>query len=262
MKVAWIGLGSMGLPTAIRIAEAGHEVKGFDVQPLAADATPGIELMASPAEAAAGCELLCLAVFSDVQLNEVLLGENGVLKDLDEGAVVAIFTTGAIETVREIAAAAPAGVSVLDACFSRLKSDVAAGTMVLLVGGESLALDKGRPVFDTFAREIVHVGDIGSGRAIKLVNNILFASHLQVAASALRLAEGLGLEPRATAKALTLCSGASEVLLHFAEQDAEKMLENTRHYMEKDVKAAAIAAEEHNVDLGALGTIVDVYRTS
>lgn len=260
MDVAWIGLGQMGLPSAMKVAAAGHRVKGFDVNLPAADAATGIELVNSPAEAADQCDLLCLAVFSDDQVRDVLVGKNGVLDRLKPGAVVAIFTTGSVEAIKELAASAPDHIAILDSCFSRMHSDVAAGTMTLLVGGAKDAIDRARPALDAFARKIVHVGGNGSGRAIKLVNNIVFAGHLQLGADALRLAEGLGLDPRVTARALTNCSGESNVLHMFAETDVAAMLETSRRYMEKDVTAAADAAQKAGVDLGTLGAVTAVYR--
>jgi 3-hydroxyisobutyrate dehydrogenase len=260
MEVAWLGLGQMGLPTAKKIATAGHRVRGYDVNPPTRDAAMGIELAASPREAASGCDLLCIAVFSDAQLFDVLTGPTGVLSGLRPGTVIAVFTTGAIESIRKLATAAPPGVEVLDTCFSRMHADVARGTMTLLVGGDVAAIDRGRPVFDAFAREIIHVGKLGSGRAIKLVNNILFAGHLQLADDALRFAEALGLDARATAAALTQCSGASDVMSRLASEDASQMLDVAKRYMVKDVAAAADAAREAGVELRALGAVTDVYR--
>jgi 3-hydroxyisobutyrate dehydrogenase-like beta-hydroxyacid dehydrogenase len=239
---------------------AGHRVRGYDVNPPAREAAEGIALAASPREAAKGCDLLCIAVFSDAQLFDVLTGPAGVLSELRSGAVVAVFTTGSIESIRKLAAAAPAGVAVLDTCFSRMQADMARGTMTLLVGGDGVAINRGRPAFESFAREIIHVGKIGSGRAIKLVNNILFAGHLQLANDALRFAETLGLEPRATAATLTRCSGASDVMSRFATEGASGMLELAKRYMVKDVAAAADAARDAGVELGALGVIANVYR--
>jgi 3-hydroxyisobutyrate dehydrogenase-like beta-hydroxyacid dehydrogenase len=260
MQVAWIGLGQMGLPSAKKIAAAGHKVRGYDVNPPAGEAGAGLALASSPREAAKDCDLLCIAVFSDAQLFDVLTGPEGVLPHLRRGTVVAVFTTGNIESIVKLAAAAPEGVIVLDTCFSRMQSDMASGMMTLLVGGDAAGIERGRPVFNAFAREIIHVGKIGSGRAIKLVNNILFAGHLQLAADALRFGEGLGLEPRATAAALVRCSGASDIMARFITEDPSAMLEGAKRYMVKDVAAAMDAAREAGVPLDALAKATDVYR--
>jgi 3-hydroxyisobutyrate dehydrogenase-like beta-hydroxyacid dehydrogenase len=260
MEVAWVGLGAMGLPTAKKVAAAGHRVRGYDVNPPLPDAADGLILAASAREAAKDCDLLCIAVFSDVQVLEVLNGPAGVLSGLRKGAIVAIFTTGSIESVRQLAATAPPGVTILDTCFSRRFADVKTQVLTLLVGGAAEAIDRARPAFDAFARDIIHVGKIGSGRAIKLVNNILYAGQLQLTADALRFAEGLGLEQHATLVALTKCSGASNVLEQFLGMGTAQMLDLAHRYMVKDVAAATDAARNAGVDLQTLGKVTDAYR--
>lgn len=262
MKVAWIGLGQMGLPTAKKVAAAGHPVRAYDVKPPAAEDAQGLVLCGSPREAAEDCDLLCVAVFSDAQVEEVLTGPEGVMADLKKGAVVAIFTTGAIESVQAISASAPEGVSVLDTCFSRKQAEFSSGMLTLLVGGEAEAIERGRPAFDAFAHAIFHIGPSGSGRKIKLVNNILFAGHLQLAADGLRLAEGLGLDRSKTAAALVECSGASDVMHQFIGNDPKAMLETVRRYMVKDVGAAADAGRAAGVDIGTLGAVTATYLES
>lgn len=252
MKVAWIGLGQMGLPTAKTVAAAGHEVRAFDVKAPAPEDASGLVLTASPRAAAQDCDMLCIAVFSDDQVVDVLTGPDGVIDLLKPGVVVAVFTTGSIESIQAIAASAPPGIAILDTCFSRMQSELASGKLTLLVGGDGDAIERGRPVFDTFARTIFHVGASGAGRALKLVNNILFAGHMQLAADGLRLARGLGLDRSSTAAALLQCSGGSDVLGNFVDQDAEPMLEMVRRYMVKDVGAALDAARTAGVTINAL----------
>jgi 3-hydroxyisobutyrate dehydrogenase-like beta-hydroxyacid dehydrogenase len=259
MKVAWIGLGDMGLPTALKIARAGHEVKGYDVKPPLPEHAEGITLTSSAFEAAKECDVLCLMVFSDAQVEEVLSGPNGIMNHLKPRAVIAIFTTGSIESACDLAAKAPAGTIVLDTCFSRMHRESASGLLTLLVGGDAEGITRARPVFEAFAREIIHVGPSGSGRAIKLVNNILYAGHLQLAADALHFAQGLGLEPKATANALIHCSGESNVMEQLTDLDATMMVETAHRYMVKDVKAAAEAAKMAGIELGALLAATRTY---
>jgi 3-hydroxyisobutyrate dehydrogenase-like beta-hydroxyacid dehydrogenase len=249
----------MGLPTAKKVAAAGHTVKAYDIKPPAADDAKGLALTGSWQDAAKGCDMLCIAVFSDAQVEEVLTGPDGVLSSLKDGAIVAIFTTGSIESAQALAAAAPPGIAVLDTCFSRMQADVASGMLTLLVGGDAGAIERGRPVFDAFARAIFHVGGSGSGRAIKLVNNILFAGHLQLAADAIRLAEGVGLDRSKTAAALIHCSGASDVMGRFVDEAPAFMLETAQRYMVKDVAAAVDAGRAAGVELGALGAATATY---
>ncbi len=260
MKVAWIGLGQMGLPTAGTIAAAGHEVRGYDVQAPSPDAAKGIEIAASVPEAAKDCDLLCIAVFSDDQVRDVLTGPQGVLGSLKAGAVVAVFTTGSIEAIQSIAADAPEDIAILDTCFSRKQSEIEAGTLTLLIGGDGEAIERARPVLETFAPRIFHVGASGAGRAIKLVNNVLFAAHAQVATDALKLAEGLGLARSSTAAALMECSGASDVMANFIAIDPAAMMDQIERYMVKDVVAAIDAGEKAGVKLGPLQAATAAYQ--
>ncbi|MDB5700659.1 MAG: hypothetical protein JWL66_858 [Sphingomonadales bacterium] len=260
MKVAWIGLGQMGLPIAQKVASGGHAVRAFDVKLPDQKDAPNLKLVGSPGEAAEDCDLLCLAVFSDAQVEDVLSGPEGIMAGLKPGAIVAVFTTGSVESIKAIAASAPDGVSVLDTCFSRPQSQRASGKLTLLIGGDAEAIERGRPAFDTFAHAIFHVGPRGSGRAIKLVNNILYAGHLQLAVDAMKLAEGLGLETKATATALVQCSGGSDVLAQFIEGDPQEILDIARRYMVKDVGAAMAAGNAAGVDIGALAAVTATYR--
>ena len=132
MKVAWIGLGQMGLPTAKAVAAGGHQVRAYDVKPPAAQDAQGLVLVGSPREAAQDADLVCLAVFSDDQVADVLTGPEGVLDLLKPGAIVAVFTTGSIESIQAIAASVPAGIAILDTCFSRMQSEMASGKLTLL----------------------------------------------------------------------------------------------------------------------------------
>jgi 3-hydroxyisobutyrate dehydrogenase-like beta-hydroxyacid dehydrogenase len=259
MKVGWIGLGNMGLPTAKKIAAAGHQVNAFDVKRPEAKDAQGLAFGSSARDVAEGCDLLCIAVFSDAQAEEVLTGPHGAFPVLKDGAVVAIFTTGTIASAKSLAAAAPRGIVVLDTCFSRQFAMIPSGELNLLVGGDAAALDRCRPVFSAFARAIHHVGPSGMGRAIKLVNNILWVAQNQLAVDALRLAEGLGLDPAVTVRIILGCSGASDTLNVFAGPKWPDTLAFMRPYMVKDASAAAEAARDAHIDLGTLGAVVKAY---
>lgn len=257
MRVAWIGLGHMGLPTAGIVAAAGHEVRGYDVRPLDPDDTQGLEICASAREAAQGCELVCLAPFSDEQAEDVLAGPDGLFEILQPGVVIAIFTTGTIDSARKLAAQAPPGVEVLDTCFSRAGA-MSSPKLNLLVGGNPAALDKCRSVFDAFAEDIFHLGEVGSGRAMKLVNNLLWVAHSQLLVDALEFAAKLGFDRHEAAAIIDKCSGASRMTATFT-RPYDDMMEYMRPFMVKDASAAAQAARQVGADLGALGAAVRDY---
>jgi 3-hydroxyisobutyrate dehydrogenase-like beta-hydroxyacid dehydrogenase len=263
MHVAWIGLGHMGLPTAKTVAKAGHRVTAYDVKPPSADTAEPLVLKSSAREAAAGAEVVCIAVFSDDQVEEVLMGPEGLFEVLRPGTVVAMFTTGTIASARKLAAAAPAGVSVLDTCFSRNNAMLkAGGALNILVGGDPDALERCRPALEPFARAIFHMGPSGAGRAIKLVNNLCWAAHNHISVEALKLAEGLGLDPYAALKVILQSSGANDTQNVYLEDGWQKTFEFMRPYLHKDASAAAEAAREAHVELHVLQAAIEACTSS
>jgi 3-hydroxyisobutyrate dehydrogenase-like beta-hydroxyacid dehydrogenase len=263
MDVGWIGLGHMGLPTAKTIAKAGHRVRAYDVRPPDPEAAQPLILARSAREAAAGCEVVGVAVFSDEQVEDVLTGPEGLFPVLAPGAVVAIFTTGTIASARKLAAAAPAGVAVLDTCFSRNNAMLkAGGELNLLVGGDAEALARCRPALEPFARAIFHVGESGAGRAIKLVNNLCWAAHNHISVEAMRLAEGLGLDPYAAMRVILQCSGANDTQNVFVDDGWRATFAFMRPYLHKDASAAAEAAREAQVELHVLQAAIDACTSS
>lgn len=252
MQVGWLGLGQMGLPTAKTVAAAGFPVKAFDIKSLMPDETAGLTLASSAREAARECDLICIALFSDDQVHDLLAEPDGIFPVLKESAIVAVFTTGTIAAAKALAAAAPPGVAVLDTCFSRQSWMMDSGKLNLLVGGDPAALDRCRPVLSTFANEILHMGGSGAGRAIKLVNNLLWVGNHCLAIDTMHFAEKLGLDPGLTAEIVLKCSGASDALNVYTNPDWPGMVDYMRPYFTKDASAAAEAAREVGFDLGAL----------
>lgn len=257
MRVAWLGLGHMGLPTSKMVAAGGHEVRGYDIKALESDEIEGLTICHSAREAAEGCDLVCLALFSDDQVEATLVGKNGLFEYLEPGTVAAVFTTGTIESAKRLSAASPEGIAVLDTCFSRAGS-MSSPFLNLLVGGDAAALDRCRPVFETFSNEIFHLGESGAGRAMKLINNILWVAHNQLAMDALEFAAQLGFDRYETAKIIEKCSGASRVTSVFSKP-YDDIVAYMRPFMIKDASAAAEAARDAGADLGTLGAVVRAY---
>jgi 3-hydroxyisobutyrate dehydrogenase-like beta-hydroxyacid dehydrogenase len=248
----------MGLPTAKMVAAAGYAVRGYDIKPLTPEDTKGLTICGSAREAADGCDLLCLSLFSDDQVEEVLTGKEGLFPMLKDGGIVAIFTTGTIESAKKLAASAPSGIAVLDTCFSRGAGMVETGTMNLLVGGDDEALARCRDILQIFSHDIYHLGGSGAGRAVKLVNNILWVAHNQLMIDALNFADKLGFDRYETAKIVANCSGASWVTPVYTQPYGE-IVEYMRPFMVKDASAAAEAARQVGADLGTLGDVVRAY---
>src|SRR5262249_2091740 len=151
-------------------------------------------------------DLVCLALFSDEQVETVLAGPEGLFPLLKPGTVIAMFTTGTIESAKKMAALAPSGISVLDTCFSRA-GDMTSPKPNVLVGGDADALGRCREVLEIFAAEIFHLGPSGAGRAMKLINNVVWVAHNQLVMDALDFAAALGFDRYETAKIIDKSSG-------------------------------------------------------
>jgi 3-hydroxyisobutyrate dehydrogenase-like beta-hydroxyacid dehydrogenase len=253
MKVGWIGLGQMGEAFALQILAGGHELVGHvrSERPRETLTQAGARLTSSLAEAVSGAQIVGVCLFDDAQVREVLL-ESDVLAGLAPGAVLALHSTGVPAVVEALAKAAPARASVLDATFSGTPETARARQVRLFVGGEAAALERARPVFAAYCDPIFHLGPVGAGRRLKLINNLLFAAQISLAAEGLRAIEQMGLSLETAVEALGLSSGASFALGQFANRDVATVLARLARYMDKDVDAARAAAKAEGLDLSLL----------
>ncbi len=250
MQIGWVGLGSIGTGMAKQALAAGHNVtvyaRGRGLPELsAAGATSSDDYTAIAAQS----DILGLCVYSDPQLREVLFA--GALAAMRPGAILVIHTTGSPALAREIGALAPAGVSVIDATFSGGPVEVAAGTLTLITGGEAAAIERARPLIGTYGGTIHHVGPLGHGQMVKLLNNLLFASNVQSAAQILRMAEQQQLDTQLIARIIQDCSGASFAAKLFGGASIDAIDGITRPYLEKDVATALSSARQAGIDTTA-----------
>lgn len=215
MRVGFIGLGSQGAPMARRIVEAGHPTTLWARRPAALESfsDTAAAVADSPAKLAEASDLVCLCVVGDADVEEITGGEQGVFAGLASGGVIAVHSTVHPDTCRRLAAQAAAhGVSVIDAPVSGGGPAAAAGRLLVMVGGEPEVVERCRPVFESYADPVVHLGPVGSGQVTKLLNNLLFTANLGTAATALALGEQLGVSAERLAEVVTRGSANSFAL--------------------------------------------------
>ncbi|MEV5846952.1 NAD(P)-dependent oxidoreductase [Streptomyces sp. NPDC051985] len=215
MRVGFIGLGSQGAPMARRIVDAGHETTLWARRPatLLPFADTAAKRAASPADLAAASDLVCVCVVDDADVEEVLMGEHGVLAGLRRGGVVAVHSTVHPDTCRRLADRARThGVTLIDAPVSGGGPAAAEGRLVVMAGGEPGTVAYCRPVFATYADPVVHMGPLGTGQLAKLLNNVLFTANLGTAADTLALGRDLAIDPAALARVLAHGSAAGFAL--------------------------------------------------
>ena len=219
LAVGFVGLGLMGAPMAARLYRAGYPPTVYNrtrskAEEFAGAAGGAVRVGRRPAEVASASRIVITMVADPAALREVALAPGGILEGAREGSVLIDMSTVDPETVRAVGAAAAArGVGMLDAPVTGGVTGAEQGALTLMVGGESAVLETCRPVLQTLARTIVHLGPLGMGAAMKLVNNICSTGYFAVAAEALALGAKAGLDPARMVEVLLSGSGRSEVLV-------------------------------------------------
>lgn len=195
MKIAFVGLGNMGMPMAKNLLKAGYEVYGLNRSKAkeaafaAAGGRTGFDLAALVQEV--DVLMTCLPMPADVE--EVYLGERGVVRNGRPGLMLIDFSTISPELGRKVAgAAAEAGMKFLDAPVSGGTTGAEQGTLSIMVGGEAEAYEQALPLFKAVGANIYHVGGTGSGTVVKLLNQLMVGFHTQAASEAMALADRVG----------------------------------------------------------------------
>jgi 3-hydroxyisobutyrate dehydrogenase-like beta-hydroxyacid dehydrogenase len=198
MKVALIGTGRMGSAMGARVAAAGHDLVVFNRTRSRAEDLAGqtnTRVADSAREAAEFAEVCLVSLADDPAVTATYLDDNGLIAGLQPRAVVCDASTVAPATVRGLRPlVAQKNAILLDTPVSGSVSTVESGTLTVMVGGDQDALDRARPVLDTFAKSIFHLGDVGAGATMKLVVNSLVHSLNVAVSEALVLAEKAGLD--------------------------------------------------------------------
>ncbi|HEY6687594.1 MAG TPA: NAD(P)-dependent oxidoreductase, partial [Propionibacteriaceae bacterium] len=198
MKVALIGAGRMGSAMGARVAGAGHDLVVFNRTRSRAEDLAGrteARVADSARDAAEFAEVCLVSLADDTAVTATYLDDNGLIAGLQPRAVVCDASTVAPATVRGLRPlVAQKDAILLDTPVSGSVSTVESGTLTVMVGGDQDALDRARPVLETFAKSIFHLGDIGAGATMKLVVNSLVHSLNVAVSEALVLAEKAGLD--------------------------------------------------------------------
>jgi 3-hydroxyisobutyrate dehydrogenase-like beta-hydroxyacid dehydrogenase len=197
MKVAFIGIGKMGLPMSGNVLRAGHDLTVFNrtasrCDPLRED---GATVATSAAEAVRGAEVLVTMVADGAAVDAQFEGDEGFLSEAPGGLVwLEMSTIGPTAARRFAARAAEAGIQMLDAPVSGSVTVAEAAGLVAMVGGPADALERARPVLEAMTKAHFHLGGSGAGAAMKLGVNVMIASQTVAISEALNLAEAAGIE--------------------------------------------------------------------
>ena len=213
MKVAVIGLGSLGLGAALNLVRKGHEVTGVEPrEQVRADfAAAGGAAVATPADLPAGLEAVVVFVVNAAQTTDVLFGAHGCAGLLPKGAVVLCSTTVAPEFARSLGVRLQEhGLLLLDAPVSGGAAAARGGTMTVMASGSEAAFAKAQPVLDAIAAKVWRLGDsVGVGSTVKMVNQLLAGVHIATAAEAIALGIRAGADPQTLFDVITTSAGNS-----------------------------------------------------
>jgi 3-hydroxyisobutyrate dehydrogenase len=254
VRVALLGLGTMGSGMAKRILEAGFALTVYNrrAERGAALESAGARLAGTAREAAEGAEVVISILADDEACRNIWLGEAGALAGAAEGAVLVESSTVTLGWIRELAAGAKKkGCELLDAPVTGSKMQAANGELNFLVGGEGQALEKARPVLEAMSKNALHLGGTGSGTLMKLINNFMCGVQLASLAEAMGMIERSGLNREKALEILANGTPGSPFVKVLSPRMTARNYEPNfmLKLMAKDLRYARAEGEAMGVDL-------------
>lgn len=287
LRIAIVGTGQMGRGMALALARAGFDVTGYDASPQSRDAaaTQGVAVAASLGEAVRGRDVVLSSLPNSAIVREVWLGEAGILASGPGAAAICIdLSTIDAATMQAVGAACrERGLAVIDAPVSGGPAEAAAGSLVLMIGGEEGDVARAKPVLDALGGTQLRTGAVGTAKTVKLVNNVMTMGNVLVAAEAFALGTAAGVEPQALFDALSQSGGRSHHFLkrfpnaikanwepgfkmELGEKDVALALDVARS-LRQPMPVAALIKEMMNVALAQgyaeqdIVALLDMYQT-
>jgi 3-hydroxyisobutyrate dehydrogenase len=211
-RIAFIGLGNMGGPMAANLLKAGHTLHVFDLaaEAVAQAVSCGATAADTARDAVQGAEVVISMLPASRHVEGLYLGESGLLKHIAEGALVIDCSTIAPASAQKVArAAGERGLVMIDAPVSGGTAGAAGGTLTFIVGGESDALERARPVLANMGKNIFHVGASGAGQVAKLCNNMALGVIMAVTGEAIALGVAHGLDPAVLSQMMAVSTARS-----------------------------------------------------
>ncbi len=265
LRVGYIGLGIMGKPMARNILKAGfplvvHNRSRGPVDELVA---LGAQAASSPAEVAAQVDLVITNLPDSPDVEQVALGPQGIIEAARPGLIFVDHSTIKPETARKIAQVlGEKGVLCLDAPVSGGDIGAQQGTLTIMVGGPSEALEKARPVLEAEGRTITHIGGPGAGQVAKAANQIMVAAQMVAMAELLLLAQKAGVDPQRVVQAIR--GGAAQCWT--LDNKPPRLFAGDRnpgfkaYMMLKDLDIVLDTARAYGMPLPATATHTQLYR--
>jgi 3-hydroxyisobutyrate dehydrogenase len=259
MNVAFLGLGIMGSRMAANLRDAGHELTVWNRTRERAEAFGG-RVAATPAEAAADAEVVITMVVDGPQVEAVLLGDDGAASGAGDDALFVDMSTISPAVARSLGER----LRFMDAPVTGSSPAAEAGTLTIMAGGAAEDFEHARPLLDVMGELVVHVGEVGQGQTVKLVNNAVAAANAVTLAQALVVAKAAGADLDALVQVMGAGSGGSRMLDLKAgpmRQHDYTTLFKTAHML-KDVKHCMNEAQSAGVPFPAAALAGEVLAAA
>jgi 2-hydroxy-3-oxopropionate reductase len=265
MKIGFIGLGIMGKPMSKNLLRAGYHLVVYDInkEPVKELMSLGAEEGLSPKDVAEKTDVIITMLPDSPQVEEVILGDNGVLEGARRGSIIIDMSSIAPAVSREVAAKAEEkGVEFLDAPVSGGEPKAIDGTLSIMVGGKKEVLDRCYEILNKMGSSITLCGDVGSGNITKLANQVIVALNIAAMSEALVLGTKAGVDPEVIYRAVRGGLAGSTVL------DAKAPMVLNRNFTPgfkidlhiKDLKNAIATAHEIGVPLPLTSQIMEILQ--
>ena len=267
MNIGLIGCGAMGQGIARNLLKAGHNVLIHDAMSKSRELLEGegaefVEIKTI----SANVDHLFLSLPSTQILENALLGSEGVLQNLPKDAMIFDLGTTDVETTRMIHEKAEgAGVYYLDCPVSGGPAGAESGTLTILVGGDEEIFPDARSILENVGEKIVHVGDSGTGQAVKLCNNMIVAGITALLSETMVTANNYGVSNRQLADIIQQSSGQNKVLDVFGENLINEEFDNILFFlghMSKDLELYMNLSKESKTPQFVSSIVSQLYRTA
>ncbi len=264
-RIGFVGLGIMGEPMARNVMKAGFPLTVWNRTAAKADAlvAEGARMAASPAEVAAASDIVVSCVSDSPDVEAVALGEGGILEGIASGANYIDCSTISPTVAREVAARfATKGAGMLDAPISGGDIGAKAGTLAIMVGGETADFERCKSVLEAMGKTIVHVGPPGSGQVVKLCNQIAGGLNLLAMAEAITLCRSAGVDPERMLQVVSSGAAGSWMLTNLGPRAVAKdyapgfMVD----LMQKDLRLVMEASADLNTPLAGSALVQQIFR--
>jgi 3-hydroxyisobutyrate dehydrogenase len=278
--IAIIGLGNMGFGMAQRLMQEGFNVVGMDLSAQRQEAAQraGVTIATDYKELCQLTQQIILSLPMAKHVQNVLCGADAqgqqntqqstdcLINHAIKGTVIIDTSTSEPQVTKRLAAQLKEqGLHLLDCPVSGGPAGAAAGTMVMVVGGDQQVLEQSKPFLQTLTSKVVYLGESGNGHSAKLINNLLCAAHLVTTAEAIALGNQLGLDAKSLIEGLNAGSGRSAI----SEVNFPRWILNdefnsgfTMQLMRKDVRLAKELIDKSGLNLAMSDLTAQVWADS